>query len=62
VETTRRIRALDDRYYHNAPIIACTANVVKGVEDMFIEAGMNDLVPKPIQLEVLQEKMARFLK
>ena len=62
VETTKRIRALDDRYYHNAPIIACTANVVKGVEDMFIEAGMNDLVPKPIQLEVLQEKMARFLK
>ncbi|MBO4679771.1 MAG: response regulator [Lachnospiraceae bacterium] len=62
VETTRRIRSLDDRYYHNAPIIACTANVVKGVEEIFIEAGMNDFVPKPIQLEVLQEKMARFLK
>ena len=62
IETTRRIRSLDDRYYHNAPIIACTANVVKGVEDMFLDAGMNDFVPKPIQLEVLQEKMARFLK
>ena len=62
VETTRRIRSLDDRYYHNAPIIACTANVVKGVGDMFLDAGMNDFVPKPIQLEVLQEKMARFLK
>ena len=62
VETTKRIRSLDDRYYHDAPIIACTANVVKGVEEMFLEAGMNDFVPKPIQLEVLQEKMARFLK
>ena len=62
VETTKRIRSLDDRYYHNAPIIACTANVVKGVEEIFLEAGMNDFVPKPIQLEVLQEKMARFLK
>ena len=62
VETTKRIRAMDDMYYHDAPIIACTANVVKGVEEMFLEAGMNDFVPKPIQLEVLQEKMARFLK
>lgn len=62
VETAKRIRAMDDRYYHDAPIIACTANVVKGVEEMFIAAGMNDFVPKPIQLEVLQEKMARFLK
>ena len=62
VETTKRIRALDDRYYHDAPIIACTANVVKGAEELFLQSGMNDFVPKPIQLEVLQEKMARFLK
>lgn len=61
VETTMHIREMDDRFYHKCPIIACTANVVKGVEEVFLQAGMNDFVPKPIQLDILREKMAKFL-
>ena len=61
VETTMHIREMDDRFYHKCPIIACTANVVKGVEEVFLQAGMNDFVPKPIQLDILKEKMAKFL-
>lgn len=62
VETTMNIREMDPDWVREVPIIACTANVVKGIEEMFMQAGMNDFVPKPIQLEVLQEKMAKYLK
>ncbi len=62
VDTTKAIRSNGNPYYETAPIIACTANVVKGVERLFYEAGMNDLVPKPIQLSTLKEKMALYLK
>lgn len=61
VETTQIIRELDIDYCQSVPIIACTANVVKGVEELFMQAGMDDFVPKPIQLEVLSEKLAKFL-
>ena len=30
------------------PIIALTANAIKGVEQMFFNAGMNDFISKPI--------------
>ena len=61
VETTGHIRELDIEYCQTVPIIACTANVVKGVEELFMQAGMDDFVPKPIQLEVLSEKLSKYL-
>lgn len=61
VETTEHIRDLEDDYFRQVPIIACTANVVKGVEELFAQAGMDDFVPKPIQIEVLQQKLEKFL-
>ncbi len=61
VEATMKIRGLDNDYAFDIPIIACTANVVKGVDEMFYQAGMNDFVPKPIRFENLESKMARFL-
>ncbi len=62
VETTEKIRAMEGEYYKNLPIVACTANVVKDISDMFTEAGMNGFVPKPIQLNVLVQTLATFLK
>ncbi|MCR4933147.1 MAG: response regulator [Lachnospiraceae bacterium] len=62
VETTQRIRELDSDNAQNVPIVACTANVVSSVKELFLQAGMNDFVPKPIQLEVLMEIMAKYLK
>ncbi len=61
VETAGHIRELEGEYYETVPIIACTANVVKGVEELFLQAGMNDFVPKPVQLEILEEKLALYL-
>ncbi len=43
------------------PIIACSANVMPGVVQDCLDAGMDDYIAKPISLIVLSEKLARWL-
>lgn len=62
IEATMKIRELDIDYCADVPVIACTANVVKGVEEMFLQAGMTDFVPKPIRFENLEAKLSKYLK
>lgn len=63
VETTKRIREIDEpAWAKTVKIIACTANVIKGMENLFLDAGMDDVVPKPIQLDFLMEKLNAYLK
>ena len=47
-EATRAIRAIDDDYFKNIPIITLTADAFSEVRDRVLEAGMNDYVTKPI--------------
>ncbi len=61
VETTHIIRQLDGEYYRNVPIIALTANAISGVKEMFLEEGMNDFIPKPINIKELSEKILAWL-
>ncbi len=44
------------------PIIAVTANAIKGDTERCLAAGMNDYIPKPISQSDLQLKMAKWLK
>jgi two-component system sensor histidine kinase/response regulator len=60
VEATQRIRSLGGRA-GALPIIAMTANTMIGDREEYIEAGMNDYVPKPIDFPVLLGKIAGFL-
>ena len=60
VETTKIIRKNYERY-HDTPIIALTANVVEGARDLFFSAGMNDVVPKPIEVRMLIKKVKKWL-
>jgi PAS domain S-box-containing protein len=57
LEATRRLRL---RFRGaNAPwIIAMTANAMPGDRERCLDAGMNDYVPKPIELEVLDKALA----
>ena len=61
VETTEKIRALPSQYAKEIPIIALTANAIKGVERQFKEAGMNDYLSKPIHVDQLNEILKRWL-
>jgi PAS domain S-box-containing protein len=47
IEATKRIRALPGPA-RNLPIIAMTANAMKGDRERLLDAGMNDYVSKPI--------------
>lgn len=61
VETTMKIRSLDSTYAKEIPIIALTANAIKGVEKQFKDAGMNDYLSKPIHVDQLNDILKRWL-
>lgn len=61
IETTAIIRAMDGEYFKNVPIIALTANAIRGVQKEYEEAGMNDCLFKPVQMEQLEEKLIAYL-
>jgi len=59
-EATRIIRS-DDRF-KNLPIIAMTANAMSGDRERCIECGMDDHIPKPIDVEKMLNVLARWIK
>lgn len=61
VEATRIIRSLDDERFRTMPIVALSANAVRGAKELFLEAGMNDFVPKPIEMRIMDRALRRWL-
>ncbi len=59
-ETTNKIRQLEAEI-SQIPIIAMTANVLKGDREKCIQAGMNDYTRKPLKLEKIIEKLERWI-
>jgi two-component system cell cycle response regulator DivK len=58
-EVARRIRA--DTHLHKIPIIAITANALKGDADKALAAGCDVYSPKPINLRELWTQLAALL-
>ena len=61
LDATRIIRAIDEEYYKQLPIVALSANAINGVAEMFIEGGMNDFVAKPIDMKIMDAKLKKWL-
>ena len=59
IETTQKIREIDRPDISDAVIVACTANAVKGAEELFLNSGFNDYICKPIEMEDLTNLLDR---
>lgn len=59
-EATHIIR--QNSRFANLPILAMTANAMAGDKEKCIEAGMNDHIPKPIDVNQLFLTMAKWIK
>jgi len=59
---TQKLRAIDGEFSKTVPIVAMTANAFKEDIEKCKAAGMNDHVAKPIDLNLLLEKMHKYLK
>ena len=59
---THEIRALKEKFKSNIPIIAMTANAFEEDRRAAFDAGMNEHIAKPIDLEKMKYILARFLK
>lgn len=60
LETTRRIRAMDDPYFKNIPILALTASTTESTRDEVFLCGMQDYVLKPINVDDLRAKIVEY--
>ena len=60
-EATREIRALDDPWARQIPIVAMTANVFREDIEKCLSVGMDDHVGKPVDIAVAIEKLKIYL-
>lgn len=61
-ETTRIIRRGQfGRINKNIPVIAMTANAMRGDKERCIAAGMNDYIAKPIDVSIVENKLKDWL-
>ncbi len=62
IEATAQIRKLEqERGSAPVPIIAVTANALKGDREKFIDAGMDDYISKPIDQAELERIIRKYL-
>jgi signal transduction histidine kinase/FixJ family two-component response regulator/HPt (histidine-containing phosphotransfer) domain-containing protein len=61
IEAARAIRALPGEYFQQLPIVVLTANAIAGMQDMFLGAGFNGYISKPIEIAKLDEIITRWV-
>ncbi len=57
---TSRIKAMPQ--FAHLPIVAVTANVMRGDRERSLQAGCDGYIQKPIDIDTLSEQIERFLR
>ncbi len=62
IEAFKQIREYEkENHLKKIPIIALTANAIKGDKEEFLDIGMDDYLSKPINMDKLKEKFDEYL-
>jgi CheY-like chemotaxis protein len=58
-EATRQIRSRESEQQNHIPIVAMTANAMRGDRERCVASGMDDYISKPISRRSLAEAIER---
>lgn len=61
IETAEQIRRLPQKDKRNVPIVALTANAIRGSREMFLEKGFQDYLSKPMNINLLENILIKYL-
>lgn len=62
IDTLDNIRKMPGSKFAAIPVIALTANVVSGAREMFLEAGFDDFIAKPISIDKMEKVLRKYLR
>lgn len=61
IDTLKNIRALQEPGLEQVPVVALTANAVSGAREMFLEAGFDEYISKPIERDKFEKILRTYL-
>ena len=61
IETLHRAKEMQNSLCKDTPFIALTANAISGVREMYLEAGFDDYLSKPVNGKALEKMILKYL-
>jgi len=61
IQTLNKIRQLDEEVIKNIPVIALTASEANNGKDEFLNAGFNDCISKPLEIQTLNQCLYKYI-
>lgn len=61
IETMIRIKGMETNPNRNTPCIVLTANAISGAKEKYMEAGFDEYMTKPVNMDLLENNLRKFL-